>query len=541
MYTPPIPNTNGKPITKSQSKGYGFAYDLRTLAKQSETAGCGDYATYREMLNDPTIALCQAAAAAPIRAAGWSVEADDDAPDEAVSLITDIFESHRPWILQQAVRSIYYGWQGFEKVWTIEDGYTIISQFKPLLPDWTEITVDEYGTMTGMRQHGVMLDLSKSLVISYDVEGDNWYGRSRMENLRRWAWAPWKGGARKLEQYQTKTAGVIPMITYPEGEGFDENGGVLTNYQIAVRALAMLSQATGIAMPNTLHPWAEDALRNGANLNDLLAWKIQLIEPRAGHGAEFVGALSYQDKLKARGYLIPERAILEGQYGTKAEAGTHGDVALSISQSVLDDIVRQINMQAVDDVLSTNFGPDVRGKVYLKPAPIEDDELMLFRELVNGLYTSAPDLMRTDLDMDAVLDRLNLPKAAEDISEGDPFSAPLGGDATAVPTTVPAGGDAVQDTALTGIQITALRELAQAVIEKQTSPDVAKSIAYIAFPSVDRAAIDAIFNSAATFTPATAPDLSNAPSVKAIAASLKAARGTKPGVGNRPAKKPKKS
>lgn len=464
MYTPPIPNTNGKPLTKSQSKGYGFAYDLRTLTKQSETAGCGDYATYREMLNDPTIALCQAAAAAPIRSAGWSVEADDDAPEEAVSLITDIFESHRPWILAQAVRSIYYGWQGFEKVWSIDEGgYTIITQFKPLLPDWTEITVDEYGTMTGMRQHGVTLDLSKSLVISYDVEGDNWYGRSRMENLRRWAWCPWKGGARKLEQYQTKTAGVIPMITYPEGQGYDQNNGVLTNYEIATRALATLSQATGIAMPNTLHPWAEDALRNGANLNDLLAWKIQLIEPRAGHGSEFVGALSYQDKLKARGYLIPERAILEGQYGTKAEAGTHGDVALSISQSVLDDIVRQINMQAVDDVLSTNFGPDVRGKVYLKPAPIEDDELMLFRELVKGLYTSAPDLMRTDLDMDAILDRLNLPKAAEHIGlegEDGPLSPPLGTDPTA-----PSG----------------------------------------------------------------------------LPLSLKAARGTKPGVGNRPAKKPKKS
>ena len=390
----------------------------------------GSYQTYRDMLEDPTIALSHAATTAPIIAAGWSIEADDDAPEGAKELIEDVFEPLRGRLMYQACRAIYYGWQSFEKVWGIDDmGRMVIERFKPLIPDYTEVAIDrDTGQVVGVKQGGVVLDRGHSVIISNDSEGENPYGRSRLENLRRWAWRPWTQGMEKLAQYQAKTAGVVPVIRYPEGEGKNASGQTVRNYEAATQMNLQLGLAHGIVMPTAIPDWAMDALRSGQNISDLMAWSVSFLETRAGHGAEFITSLSYQDKLKVRGYLLPERTILEGQFGTKAEAGVHGDIAVLISQQFLDCVVEELNRQAVDDVLVVNFGKSVRGKVYLTPGPIQDSAKALYQTIVSALYGGNPDLALEQLDMDAMLDSLRLPKASEDIDEVDPMDvAPVGG------------------------------------------------------------------------------------------------------------------
>ena len=382
------------------------------------TTPAGTYRTYRDMLEDPTIALAHAAATAPIVAAGWSIESDDDAPDGAQELIEDVFEPLRGRLIYQACRAIYYGWQSFEKVWGIDDdGRLVIERFKPLIPDNTEIAIDkDNGAVIGVKQAGITLDRGHCVIVTNDSEGENPYGRSRMENLRKWAWKPWTAGMEKLAQYQAKTAGVIPVCRYPEGSGKNASGQTVQNYEAATQMILQLQMAHGIVMPTAIPDWAMDAIRSGSNIADLMAWQVSFLETRAGHGAEFIESLSYQDKLKVRGYLLPERAILEGQFGTKAEAGVHGDIAVLISQQFLDCIIEELNRQAVDDVLMVNFGPTAKGKVYLTPGPIQDQAMALYQSIVTALYSGSPDLALEQLDMDAILDSLRLPKAQESIT-----------------------------------------------------------------------------------------------------------------------------
>jgi len=478
--------------------GAEASYMLRLL--QQDRAPSGTYRTYREMLEDPTIALSHAATTAPIISAACSVEADDDAKEDAVRTIEDTFLPQIRRLISNSCRSIYYGWQSFEKVWKIDDdGRLVIERFKPLVPDNTTCMIDrQTGALNGVKQNGVELDRGHCLVITHDSEGDNPYGRSRMENLRKWAWKPWTTGMAKLAQYQSKAAGIIPVVRYPEGQGQNAAGQVVRNYEAASQMILQLSQAFGIAMPNTIPDWAMEAARQGINVSDVMAWSASFLETSPGHASEFVEALSYQDKLKVRGYLLPERAILEGQHGTKAEAGTHGDIAVQISQQFLDYVVDEVNKQCVDDVLSANFGPSEKGKVYIKPGPIQDEARALVSGIVTSLYSSNPDLAMAQLDFNAMLDSLRLPKVEEDISDDDGLDVVDTVDATAPVST----DAAVQDTSLTGVQITSLRELADAVTRKQTSVETAKNIAYVSFPTVDRRVLDSIMDGAASFTPA---------------------------------------
>ena len=398
----------------------GESSDLwKLLANAGSDAACGSYKTYRDMLNHPTLALCHAAATAPIIAAGWSVESDDDAPEEAVRLIEDVFDKQRTHVLVQACRAIYYGWQSFESVWGVDDdGRLVIEKFKPLVPDRTQIVIDkDHGGVLGIRQDSVQLDNGHCLVFTYDQEGDDPYGRSRMENVRKWAYRPWTVGAGKLEQYQGKAAGVVPVVRYPAGQGVDAQGRTIDNSVAAAAILSRLSSASGIIAPSTVPDWAMDAIRAGSDMEQMLSWQFSFLETRSGHGSEFMASLSYQDKLMVRGYLLPERSILEGQFGTKAEAGVHGDIAVLISQQWLDTIIAELNRQAVDDILEVNFGKEARGKVYLKAGPIQDTEVALYQSIVTALLASNPDMAKADLDFDAMYDALKLPKYQEDLSE----------------------------------------------------------------------------------------------------------------------------
>lgn len=420
---PPLVDTKKEPReqTKSQTGiGAGMVSTLSGLLRFRDSefyVGQCDYQTYRRMMRHPTLRLAHAFATAPIISAGWSVKNDDDAPEEAVDLIKDIFDPMRQHILSQACRSIYYGHQAFEKVWAIEKGRYVIKRLKPLLPDLTEVVVDQYGNRIGLKNREVVLTQGHFLQVSHDVEADYWYGRSRLENVREFVWGQWCSTQKKLEAHQSKAAGVIPIVVYPEGRGTDENGAVVENWKRAKLVLDSLGIAAGVTMPNTLAPWAEDAIRGGLDIKELMAWKVQFLEAATGHGAEFVSVLNYDDKLLVRGYLVPERAIMEGQFGTKAEASTHGDIGVSVSDQALKDIVAQVNDQCVNDVLRTNFGEDVVGKVYLEAAPIVDEAKELIREIVKATYTGAPDLARVDLSFDDMNDMLGLPKSQENIDD----------------------------------------------------------------------------------------------------------------------------
>ena len=372
----------------------------------------GTFPTYRLMRNNPTIAIARMAATAPIKAAAWSIEQRDDAPEGAVELVERSIEPVLRLIVREMIRSLDYGFQSFELVWDFDGRHIFVRKVKPLMPDLTTIMADkDTGAFAGLKQGEIILEPVKSLLFTYDGEGSNFYGRSRNENIRK-VWMNWLTTMDRMGKYVNKISGVIPMVRYPIGKSLDADGSEEDNFDIARKVLAQLGQGHGVAWPVELAGWAEDMARSGVDPEKLYAWRISFLETKGQHGSSFVNIMRALDVWLIRGWLVPERAVTEGQHGTKAEAEAHIDIAIQGSEEVLSDIALAINWHLIDKILIVNFGPEAAGAVWASPAPLADAGKQLVRTIVEKVLTqpATADMLLSLLNIDAMLEQAGLPK-----------------------------------------------------------------------------------------------------------------------------------
>ena len=265
------------------------------------------------------------------------------------------------------------------------------------------------------------LEPGKCFLFTYDGEAGNFYGRSRHESIRTHAWGPWTELSRKRNQYFAKVAGVVPVIEYPEGESRDAHGAVQSNFDLARAVLQNLGQGKGVAMPNIFARYAGDLARSGIDLEQLKAWHISFLETNEQHGREFTETMRHLESLMLRGWLVPERAVTEGQYGTKAEAGEHAKLALTAAELLLEDILRCVNWYLVNPLVVLNFGRRAENSVTLVRGGLDPAEQAFFRELIQKVL-AAPSNVQTlweMLDVEAMLDGVGLPRTAQKAAPAD--------------------------------------------------------------------------------------------------------------------------
>jgi hypothetical protein len=491
----------------------------------------GTYETYRRMRSDPTISLARAAALTPVKRMKWAVEGAEDAPEDRVDFVRDVVEWMLPKLIDDILRMVDFGFQVLEKVWARDGGRLVLERIKPLSPDSVRPLLDKAtGRLIGARQGGVDLPMSKVVWATYDGECDDPWGRSRHENVREFAWHPWREAVKKFGTYVSKHAGIVPIIMYPPGTSEDSKGQTVDNFEVARRAIDAITAGRGMTMPNVLSPWAEDLVRKGASAKDLAAWRLELLGSPSGAGSEIVEGLRYYDSLKLRGWLVPERAATEGQYGTKAEASEHHDLAVDIAEELADLVVAIVNEQVVDPLLVYNFGEEAEGTVYVCVGGVSEEDKAWFRSLVKDILTANPDMVPLWLSIDSVIDMADLPKAQDDLGEvarlpagpapdpntdpnlprpplspdADPEADPLA-DPLAEPAAQPQGGTVVQDLALNGAQISSLKEICIDVVEKKLPPEAAENMILVSFPSIDPAMVKKIIASLRAHEPPPEP------------------------------------
>ena len=369
------------------------------------------YATYRTMRKHPTIALARALTAAPVVAGEWSTEANDGVPEDRIDLIRDMFLPVRSQIVEAALLGgTDFGWAGFEKIFSVVKG-RIHVRFKSLLHDITDIlVVPSTGAFAGYEQNRdqTKLPLAQSLHIGFRVEGTEWHGASLLENVRS-TYNDWIEASEGAARYDKKIAGSHWVVHYPIGQS--KVDGVETSHaEIAKTMLGVLESSGGAIIPRPKKKEAQELSRSGMDL-DVLNWGIELVSDSSARQHSFTNRLEYLDKLMVRGLMVPERAILEGQFGTKAEAGVHADLALTHMELLHEHITRHINWYAVDQVLDLNFGPDARGTVRLAPSPLVDAK----REFTQQLFlefAKNPSSMAAEwaaIDTDAMKETLGVP------------------------------------------------------------------------------------------------------------------------------------
>jgi hypothetical protein len=362
------------------------------------------------MRKDPTIALARLMVRSPIIASSWTVERDDASLQPIADTISSQLIPLRFRFLEAASQGLIdFGWQAFEKVWTVKDGVFVIKKLKPLMQDITEVRVDIntgelIGLFNGTDEDRVELDLFDTLLLNINTECDYLYGASYMANAEK-AYDSSINIMRSADIYDKKVAGAHWVIRFPDGGSSLYDGVETNNEVIARRLLEALESSGSFAIPHKILDTIEQLSGTSPQ-----AWQIELIES-SGSGANFEERLLRCDREKVRAFGVPERSILEGQFGTKAEADSHADFALLGIDLLNQSIVEQLNIQLVNQILRINYGDDMQNRVYLKAQPLSDTSISYLRQLYTQILSS-PDGFITELaqlDVDAIRDRLQIP------------------------------------------------------------------------------------------------------------------------------------
>ncbi len=343
-------------ITQVQAIAFG-GDELPTALPKS-------FETYRTIRRQPTVSLARILGVAPVVAANWSVESKD-APDERIEFIEDqLVDFHEIIMERSLLGGIDFGWQGFEKVFAVVDGRIVLRKLKPLLHDLTLILVDSAtGGFTGFRQDLIDLPVGNALLIHFRVEGTQWYGEGLLENIRS-TYDKWVEVDTGAARYDKKVAGSHFVIKYPAGSS-PVAGVEVDNATIASDMLKAMEASAGIMIPNQVAKFV-DQLKDQPP-----GWDVTLLsDTGVSSQSTFIDRLAYLDKMMVRGLGFPERAILEGEFGTKAEAGVHVAVAITNMDLLHRHITRLVNWHVVDQLLALNFGEAARGTVWLSASPI---------------------------------------------------------------------------------------------------------------------------------------------------------------------------
>lgn len=381
------------------------------------------YETYRTMRTDPTLALARALSVAPIAAASWGVESDEDIDDDRRQFISDVVMPLRHQIVGPAMYGgIDFGWQAFEKVFSVKDGKIVVEVIKPLLQDISYILIDPgSGTFAGISQDpNIMIPVDNSLLISFRVEGTQWYGQSLLENARA-AYNEWVEANAGAALYDKKIAGSRIVVHYPPGQS-EVDGVMKDNGEVARDFLRALEGAGSIAIPTTVAAYVDQLSKDTV---ELFQWKVDILTDGGNKQAAFTPRLQYLDVQKVRALLMPERAILEGQFGTKAEAGVHADLALTNASLVHEMITRTVNTNLVDQLLVLNWGSEAKGTVRIVAAPLADEKLAFLRDVYKEVINDVGSTSIEKIDIDAVMEQLGVPVSLVDPLDVDKLTQPF--------------------------------------------------------------------------------------------------------------------
>lgn len=388
----------------------------------------GSYSYFRRVLADPSVRLVRMISYAPTLASEWVWTATKDAPKEALETIQNMFNPLRDQYFDDAVRSDDFGWQPFEKIYQEIGGVFTCTKLKNLLPDLTGIYVTDGGGFDGFGNMGKILDRSKGLLLTYDGEGGNLYGRGNVRNLLEVI--PWWNAANQAAaQYDKKVAGVFLVLHYPPGQSVDKDGNVVENSKIAQQILNRIAAGNPIAVCNEFAGEAmvgQDFLSNVTQA-DRVRWRFEMLSDQSTTRATgFTERLTYLDKLKARAWLVPERAVFEAQRsGSKADSESMGEIIPVMAQLRGNRYTDALNglpsdpTSTINTVLRMNWGPKAIGTVTVKCKAIADDTKKFLREITKQLLMPGPtnQLSNTASNVGKIFEESGMPAPTDPLTD----------------------------------------------------------------------------------------------------------------------------
>jgi len=374
-----------------------------------------------EMNREPTIGLARDLSVAPAMLEPWTVETrlDDEIHERAADLTRNIIKRWRDYLVRTAMYAhADHGWKGYEIAYNLVDlggdeGQRWVIDWINALDNsrtWQQreqktnrfIGLKHQDTESG---NDVYVDELHSLFVNFDYDGQGNYGEP-LANRAYTPWCQWNNANDGADRYDQKAAGAFLVVKYPVGQTPYGDSKTLTDNATIADNLAQALRASGYAtLPVVIE---QDDMSVGSE-TVLEQWKIEMVAGGAGIQADFVDRLKYLDARKVRAYGIPERAVLEGTFGTKAEAEAHGDVALLLAHMAHRFIISEFNKK-VDYLMEINYALPP-GSVTVVLGDVSDSRrasLSLIFEKFLADATLGPEIVEK-VDVDAMMQIVGVP------------------------------------------------------------------------------------------------------------------------------------
>lgn len=395
MWEKSVYETTGTQTLAVPTENDGTIYPLQPLIP---------YAKHRLMTKHPVIGIARQLATAPMALADWTLHALPDAPPSALWLIQHEILNRKTQFMERALKDcIDYGFQVNELVFNPdgknpdgEDAVTI-EKWKPLLPYITFLRANpKNGDFDGVKQYDIRsggvqyIDQGNVQLYNIDVDGTNHYGNSMLDNAEE-AFDDWRTTKLISIGYLKKIAGAHWVIYYPPGVT-EVDGGMQQNSDIAKSMLSRLEANGGMAIPNDMN----DFIYNQNSGGGMRLWSVENITDSGSTSANYIDQLRHFEELMIMALMLPPKAVLESQYGTKAEAVVQTEAAVASGEMIIKRLCRLTNEQSVNRLLELNYGASARDSVWLEVAPITHDNRQFLQEIYTALLNN-PDAAYTML------------------------------------------------------------------------------------------------------------------------------------------------
>lgn len=374
---------------------WSSAVDMRTGELSPPSMGQWS-TTLKTLIAHPTIKIARLLSIAPAVIRKWTTEAThDNVPDEVHDHIRKTVIPHQAQIVADSMLGmIDWGWVAFERVLDEDQKF---KELKRLLHILTVLLVDpKTGDLIGVSQEQsqyqgpVELYVPDAVIMAQNVIGQEWYGRGDVIDAQA-SHTAWTNADAAGKRYDEKTAGAHWVIKYPEGTSHYNDQADVDNGVIAKDILDRLKSNGLIAIPQSVQRFLEQGN------SEHPAWTIELMESSANTSVSLDTRLSYCDKLMVRAFGLPERTLQEGKHGTKAEAETHADVAMTYVDMRLQHVMQKLNRDVVKPEIAAHFGDAMSNAVQIIPEPM-DAERRAYLQSVYDKILGTPEGFMSELD-----------------------------------------------------------------------------------------------------------------------------------------------
>lgn len=410
----------------------GDQYDVDVfddIVRRSSTSSNSWYETARTIRRYPTIAMGRAILAAPIIGRRAVISGESSRARRVLEKV--LLPVYKSYLRNTTYACIDYGWLAHE-VQPYKNKLDGVYQvrMKPLRHEYTDLTADAQGFVNGAVNYVPNPRTVSAKLDRVKVRGSNFchaaaadeyanpYGYAMLKNVED-TYNAYFEVEESAKRYNKKIAGSHWKLTFPIGyTPVDDGNGnqqMKSNQLIANELLASLRSSGMVAIP--VNPDSIKGMLEGeVGASSSPAWSLELLS-ESGSQDIFLDRERFLDALMMRGLILPERIALEGQFGTKAEASEHADIALNAIEQYGDNIFEWVNgpTGVCASILAINGIDWYPGIAYLDAMPLSDDAKQFMREIMRALVNGTTDLFRT-IDLVELGRKTDVPMLKEQIA-----------------------------------------------------------------------------------------------------------------------------